>query len=589
PQSEPEPAVDAPDWLSEAAPVAEDEFQQDAVITDEPDWLTEAAPVAEAEPEAEVSSPDWLSAMSFDEPQSEPEPAVDAPDWLSEAAPVAEDEPQQDAVITDEPDWLRDLEAPAQAQPEPTLEAGVPEWLSEEPELTEPPEADTVTAIPDQIRNWAATVRSEASMTPQLDDDTPDWLAAMQPEPEPEDDYALASDEPDWLAAADTSIESAVPITEPEWSTEVEQPTAVTEEPDWLTSEQPTAESEFDDEQLAAADSPDWLAAAQLDLEPESTPAAVVSDDTPDWLRDVQPEAEAAPEVEPVADSAPDWLSSLEPLDETDEPEPAAADEPDWITDIVPADIEEEPHTTAEWLSDPELDAPPPQPERNFVPPGNFGATRDLSDYTGGSAHDDDRDWLPKTDDDLISRVTSDAPQWLDEVQMDAVPEPDQSYSEFSETDENGDMPDWIQAMKPAPAEPEYAEPEISIEDALPGTPAPAENAPDWLNAMVPGLDVDYDAPEDEQIEKDFIAGHENRITPGSKASTAESRPRPEFSWLTDIVDEESQQIRTVGERSRRRFVFSRLPAWLRQPTEKRDQPQSGDESNDVDIPPWLK
>jgi hypothetical protein len=36
-------------------------------------------------------------------------------------------------------------------------------------------------------------------------------------------------------------------------------------------------------------------------------------------------------------------------------------------------------------------------------------------------------------------------------------------------------------------------------------SPPPAENAPDWVNAMVPGLDIDYEATEDAPIEQYYI------------------------------------------------------------------------------------
>ncbi|MBL8156535.1 MAG: hypothetical protein JNM70_20315, partial [Anaerolineae bacterium] len=117
--------------------------------------------------------------------------------------------------------------------------------------------------------------------------------------------------------------------------------------------------------------------------------------------------------------------------------------------------------------------------------------------------------------------------------------------------------------------------PEEALEAEAPAAPAPAENAPDWLNAMVPGLDVDYSAPEDEQIESEFVPGSENRIVPAIPTAKAGETARPEYAWLVDIVDEESRQTAALGEESRPqpRFRFSRLPVWLRPPTEKRDEP----------------
>ena len=64
---------------------------------------------------------------------------------------------------------------------------------------------------------------------------------------------------------------------------------------------------------------------------------------------------------------------------------------------------------------------------------------------------------------------------------------------------------------------------------------------------------------------------------------------RSEYSWLLDIVQEESQQIRAVGQQSVRRFIFSRLPAWLRKPTEMGDEAVEAADADNVDIPPWLQ
>jgi len=39
-----------------------------------------------------------------------------------------------------------------------------------------------------------------------------------------------------------------------------------------------------------------------------------------------------------------------------------------------------------------------------------------------------------------------------------------------------------------------------------------------------------------------------------------------------------------------RRFVFSKLPTWLRKPTEQSDKAPAGEsEADNVDIPPWLQ
>jgi hypothetical protein len=106
---------------------------------------------------------------------------------------------------------------------------------------------------------------------------------------------------------------------------------------------------------------------------------------------------------------------------------------------------------------------------------------------------------------------------------------------------------------------------------------------------MVPGLDVDYDAPEDEPVETEFLPT--NKAASAKPTPTKEGKTRPEFGWLLDIVNEESQQVTVVADKTAlRRFVFSKQPSWLRKPTEMPDKSPAGDnDADNVDIPPWLQ
>jgi hypothetical protein len=102
----------------------------------------------------------------------------------------------------------------------------------------------------------------------------------------------------------------------------------------------------------------------------------------------------------------------------------------------------------------------------------------------------------------------------------------------------------------------------------------PAQNAPDWLNSMVPGLDLDFEAEEDVE-----------EATPAATTTSASPTRRKDFEWLETIVTEETQQRATpaappppppslpdvptapaaqgVGERMRR-FIFKDVPTWMR-------------------------
>jgi tetratricopeptide (TPR) repeat protein len=131
---------------------------------------------------------------------------------------------------------------------------------------------------------------------------------------------------------------------------------------------------------------------------------------------------------------------------------------------------------------------------------------------------------------------------------------------------------------------------------------AETSNAPDWLNAMVPGLDVDYsargDAPLDEGFSEEARA-HRSRTL---KEFTAVNEG---FDWLTDLVRYETNNLEVVppppapeplsvsfapapapsapsAQGAVRRFVFSRLPAWL-QPKSAAPAQEADDDFGDFD------
>jgi hypothetical protein len=396
---------------------------------------------------------------------------------------------------------------------------------------------------------------------------------------------------------------------QPEETKAEPQPVAASDAPDWLSSmdfdEQPE-EQEPEAEPLAAADTPDWLSAMQPEeQEPEAEPLAAA--DTPDWLTAMQPE-ETNAEPQPVAASdAPDWLSSMDFVEEPEqepEAEPlAAADTPDWLSAMQPEEPEQEPEAeplaiadTPDWLSAMQPEEPEQEPE-----------TEPVTDVIP----DDTPDWLTAMQQPSEPVVTGErAPvgsmtDVLNSMPAEPVPDAEQPLNdeEWTEAAElepvtMAEEPDWLAAMnttaETAPSSDESKDTfewdDVPVEESMPAAPAPASNAPDWLNAMVPGLDVDYDAPEDEPVETEFLPTNKQKSAP--PVPTKETKVRPEFGWLLDIVDEESQQVTVVADKNAlRRFVFSRRPSWLRRPTEKPDKStvDEGETADNVDIPPWLQ
>lgn len=76
------------------------------------------------------------------------------------------------------------------------------------------------------------------------------------------------------------------------------------------------------------------------------------------------------------------------------------------------------------------------------------------------------------------------------------------------------------------------------------------EASPDWLNAVVPGLDRENDAPTDD----------------ANEYARPMSSPGKEFAWVNELVDEETGQMAAIEPDdldSSPYFRFSNPPAWL--------------------------
>ncbi len=182
-------------------------------------------------------------------------------------------------------------------------------------------------------------------------------------------------------------------------------------------------------------------------------------------------------------------------------------------------------------------------------------------------------------------------PDWL----ADIAPGAEDTAARMDTSDDEAAL-DWLAADDEAEAvEAEISdEPVMAMDEAdeaalaAADAPPPAENAPDWLNAMVPGLDLDYEATEeDEPVESAYVES-----APSSMRAETPSEPKEaerNIDWLVEIVDEETTEFKPIKDEAppkRRRFSFSRQPAWLRVPTEKDDEDEP---DNDFELPDWLQ
>ncbi len=635
-------AADVPDWLSDAAPVeaemsefvsesAQSEFEPavSEFASDSPHWLSEAdtavpdevpttgligrfktgelSPMmpeleAEKQPDSGTVTPEWLKEM---QPPDDDDEMVESPEWATEI-PAEE----QEAVAEPAFDWLTTAGTPDVAE---AVVDETPEWLSISDADESLPVSDTIAEVETQAQDagfdWLATsesapvsdtLMSQDTETEAVGDGEFEWLAQNEPQSQPETPAV-----PDWLAQAqpfgeEESAEAETPVGELDIQAALERGDMIP--PDqmeaWMSQQLEIGAQrsddfpEFEEEPVAQAEVPDWLTDVAPAEPAETTPSTVdagalaalfdsqpaesVGSDEPGWLTQMQPEDDLSPQAATTDEFS--WSTEANAVEEE------LVDEPDWLSEMqaapraqaIPEMLEEIQTDEPEWLSE-------IQPNMETEP---------ATESTG-----DGFDW--NVDNDVAARVSSDLPDWVTGAQ------PEETTVSEIETTEDWEMADLETSLDQIPAEivpDDYEMPVVAqpideyphewagsdMPDEQPAAPAAARNAPDWLNAMVPGLDVDYVAPEDEPIETEFLPGSENRAVPIFQTAASASPQPSEFNWLMDIVEHETQQVGSVNEALRQpRFVFTREPAWLRKPTEQRDIPAG--ETDDIDLPPWLR
>ncbi len=566
---------ETPAWLEDldAEKRLESALQDETGATDILDWLGDNQVVPTTEPlDAQPATGDILPPDTS---------------WLNE---LYEDSQPAEAQLPSTSEILWDEEQDAQAL---VADGGpIGEWLAAEtldellPDLplTEPfgSEADLEanvgtaelvgtanTAILSSDDSFAAL--ADWLQTSDLDDASDGSDTGVLPLVEETNEEAFALDMSDQPAmGAAEAVASDWALSEPNVSDWTDEETPLGFEllmdehhPEEPAFEEPTiAEIEHDvpidtqsEHDLLAAEPPFAGAALSDDLQPaaESSAEEFVNSllDTgetqsvPDWMTDVTGSATPAEafDAEPLVAEVPETDAELDAavwLDETPDesasPEEAPSSTPDWLLDaaapVAAAAV------VAATLS-PSDDEQPAQASEEFwdleVPESN----------------------MP---DDVFEPV--------------AVIEPEQA--------------DWQTAADDAATDNKYysafedlaaSEPDTAFEAATTGS-----NAPDWLNAMVPGLDIDTAAGAgdlEDVIEEDISE---------ETANAANTAPMPDdYEWLNEIVDEETKSdiaVPAVAVQAPR-FVFSRPPRWLRRLIEGRGA--ASEVTDDSDLPAWLR
>jgi len=409
-----------------------------------PDWLTDITGETPKTKKSQTESSEvrWVE-LGDKKDFAQPEPASDTPSWLAGITPPAAQQPAEEK--NDLTDWFRDAsdsQKPISFDSSPsTPPAGeMQDWLhsmgadegsfndsgstADEP-LTSSDAPDWLRAMDAENAAKNAALPLSSSGIPPASSDTPDWLRAMTAEndaPSP----SAASDAPDWLRTMDApeKSQSADSVSFSETASgesDAAPSSSAGDTPDWLKGI----------ESNASSSDQDWLKGLQSEKSEEP------AQDLPSWLSATPPPApkqEApppAPEQDEDALDIPSWLKAAapqssifdEPVDELQESAGAApaSDTSDWLNAFKSVEPET-PQSVPAFSMEQPLDSAPPA----FV-------DDDQSSANGESLFTEMPDWLSIVD-DSASRESIPAPI----TNVDAIAP--------------GDLPSWVQAMRPVDA-----------------------------------------------------------------------------------------------------------------------------------------
>jgi hypothetical protein len=301
--------------------------------------------------------------------------------------------------------------------------------------------------------------------------DTPDWLRAMDAESAAQNANALlgnssmsqdSSDTPDWLRAMDAES-AAQNANAPLGNSSMSQDSSDT--PDWLRAM--SAENTAD-APPASFETPDWMRTLDTQEKPQSADSAHFSGtgsgesgavfssdgDTPDWLKGLESGASSSDQdwlkglqANEGGQSTPTWLSS-EPAVVAPEKEDDALELPSWLKASAPqSSIFDEPAVAQETPAAPSSETPDwLNAFKSADEPQDQKASAFLSEEPIASAASRNDD---KPDADALF---TEMPDWLsivdDSALHESIPAPITNVDAIAP----GDLPSWVQAMRPVDA-----------------------------------------------------------------------------------------------------------------------------------------
>jgi tetratricopeptide (TPR) repeat protein len=430
---------------------------------------------------------------------------------------------------------------------------------------------------------------------------------------------------PDWLLEiGDQQNEETISMQEEETPQQEEIPS-------WLQNAAPaeaaaTNANEFDlnfdtsDDNAASAFEADTLDDELWELDEEDVAAAPAAETT-GWLNDVTGDAEAdemdeAEEFDFNAASSgqpsfstTDYQSDFGDFGNFGEFETEAENTEIRGTSEVPAWLSALDEDQEEEDEGAQITAPDPISDLEIA--SDQGIDEDFESEFGYDSGDDLMLDVDELETQLPDTIVADG-ETLDR-ELDWMLEDDEEEPEF--VAQFGDLPrledsdndEEVFSLEPSTFETDM-DFENSEEDDLRGLdleeeiePVPASNAPDWLNAMVPGLDLDYEAePTDDEFSDEFFATEDE--------SPAVESTSGSYAWVNEIVEEElrppmtmPEPVRATSEAAavdtsmvereerRSRFTFNRAPVWLRRlrgepPAVLGSASNGGTEDRDTDV-----
>lgn len=403
-----------------------------------PQWLRDARDAAknmdspsDPDPQDEQPSPpiasteDLLAGLRS---QSDDDDEDEVPDWLASitsASPTPKQEPEGSSEVR----WVE----MGGKDDFPQEETGT-SWLEDLQSSPSKPQED-------QLTGWSQTDSEQPAPTPAFDeplpdltiDETPDWLKQMSADAKAKSVEGLQAETP--------SDAPEIPIDTPDWLSGLR---GVDEQGQGAESASVSESSpgESDASDLSSMDIPDWMKSSSEN----ETPAQGA---IPAWLKD---ESES-----PQNEDIPAWISSEdtvhlmtehaeEPQEEIPAQDDLSGDLPSWLKAAAPESLifdspseqsaEEPASESLDWLgsfqteeaSQPEADRPEPETNAPFESAPAFTPEAQA--------------------DENLNDLFTEMPDWLSNTL-----ETPSSAEQSDEAIAPGELPSWVQAMRPLDSE----------------------------------------------------------------------------------------------------------------------------------------